>query len=426
MNILLIGGGGREHAMAWKMAQSAACGKLYIAPGNPGTALFGENVDLPLVDFNAVGAFVKAHAIDMVVVGPEEPLVRGIADYFAEDEGLKHVLFVGPGASGARLEGSKAFAKAFMHRHDIPTASYKSFNLETLQQGKKYLQGKPAPYVLKADGLAAGKGVIICQTLDEATATLDEMLGSGMFGEASATVVIEDFLEGIELSVFVITDGKSYCLLPSAKDYKRVGEEDTGPNTGGMGAISPVPFANKAFMEKVESRIIRPTIDGLRQEDIPFCGFIFFGLINVDGDPYVIEYNVRLGDPEAEAILPRINSDFVALLEAAARGSLADEKIDISQQHAATVVITSGGYPGNYQQGYLISHTTNVKNSLLFFAGMRADQEGLKTHGGRVLAVTSLGNTAAAARNATYESVRIIDFKGKYYRRDIGLDLLPQ
>lgn len=424
MNILILGGGGREHALAWKISASHKCDKLYIAPGNPGTGLCGENADIKISDFKSVGKFVLRHEIEMVVVGPEEPLVRGISDYFKSVEALRKVLFIGPGAAGARLEGSKDFAKAFMQRHQIPTASYRSFTAETLQQAKEYLQARPAPYVLKADGLAAGKGVIICHSLDEATRILEEMLCSQMFGQASATVVIEDFLEGKEVSVFVITDGKSYKILPSAKDYKRVGEEDTGPNTGGMGAISPVPFANKTFMEKVENRIIKPTIHGLVAEEIPYCGFIFFGLIEVGGEPFVIEYNVRLGDPEAEAILPRIESDFVALLEAAGKSELERVQLVISSKHAATVVLTSGGYPGNYENGYIIKNTGHTSGSTLFYAGVTSDAGSLKTNGGRVMAVTTLGETLSQALKTTYENVRVIDFKGKYYRRDIGNDLI--
>lgn len=424
MNILLIGNGGREHAMAWKMAQSPKCSKLFVAPGNPGTAMYGQNVPIKSNDIRAIADFALGNQIDLIVVGPEEPLVRGLADFFAEDEQLKHVLFVGPTAAGARLEGSKAFAKAFMKRHQIPTASYRSFTIETLEQGRNYLKDTAAPYVIKADGLAAGKGVVICNSLNEATSVLEEMLESHMFGQASATVVIEDFLDGIEVSVFAVTDGISYKLLPAAKDYKRVGEEDTGPNTGGMGAISPVPFADKQFMDKVETRIVKPTIKGLQAEGIPYCGFIFFGLINVDGDPYVIEYNVRLGDPETQAILPRLDSDFVSLLEAAARGSLADQSVQISPRHAATVVVTSGGYPGNYETGYPVAHLEKLTQSRVFLAGVQQQNDKLLTSGGRVLAVTSLADTPAAARKKAYEDVATIDFRGKYFRHDIGKDLM--
>jgi phosphoribosylamine---glycine ligase len=330
---------------------------------------------------------------------------------------------VGPGAAGAQLEGSKDFAKAFMKRHGIPTAGYRSFTLETLQEGLAWLQKLPAPYVLKADGLAAGKGVIICQSLSEATETFEEMLRSRMFGQASDTVVVEEFLQGTEVSVFVVTDGHTYKLLPEAKDYKRIGEDDTGPNTGGMGAISPVAFADKGFMKKVQDRIINPTIDGLRQEGIPYCGFIFFGLIEVDGEPYVIEYNTRLGDPETQAILPRLESDFVELLESAAKGNLAGCQVTISQQFAATIVLTSGGYPGDYEKGHPISHAGNVSDSLVFYAGVKGSAEGLATAGGRVIAVTSLGKTLPSALSLSYKNASIIDFRGKYYRRDIGRDV---
>lgn len=426
MNILLLGNGGREHALSWKLKQSPGCSRLFIAPGNAGTALLGENVALNMNDFNAVGAFARGHNIQMVIVGPEEPLVRGIADHFASDPELASITFIGPKAAGARLEGSKAFAKAFMKRHGIPTAPYRSFTLETMEQGKAYLQSLPAPYVLKADGLAAGKGVIICSSLQEATETLEEMLESQMFGEASATVVVEGFLSGREVSVFVITDGTSYKLLPEAKDYKRIGENDSGPNTGGMGAISPVPFANKAFMTKVEERIIIPTINGLASEEIPYCGFVFFGLIDVGGDPYVIEYNARLGDPEAEAILPRLKSDIVGLLEAAGNNTLQDFRVETDPRVAATVMLTSGGYPGNYEKGLPVKHTEQVRDSLLFFAGTTVDAGELKTSGGRVLAVTSLASDLPQALQMSYQNAHIVDFKGKYYRRDIGKDLLRE
>jgi phosphoribosylamine---glycine ligase len=424
MNILLLGNGGREHALAWKISQSAHCDKLYIAPGNAGTSIHGENIRLNINDHHAVGEFAKSYDIHMVVVGPEETLVHGIADYFHRRPDLTDILFVGPRAAGARLEGSKAFAKAFMQRHGIPTASYRSFSLETLEQGKSYLQSLPAPYVLKADGLAAGKGVIICESLDEAINTLEEMLESQMFGEASATVVVEDFLKGMELSVFVVTDGTSYKILPSAKDYKRIGEDDTGPNTGGMGAFSPVPFANEIFMRKVEDRVIKPTIDGLAKEGIPYCGFIFFGLIEVGGEPYVIEYNVRLGDPETQAIVPRVQSDLVELFEAAAKGTLGQQKLVLSNMNAATVVLVSGGYPGNYDKGYPITNIDQVSGSLVFYAGVSGEQNSLVTSGGRVLAITTLADKPSIALETSYKNARLIDFKGKYYRRDIGKDIL--
>jgi phosphoribosylamine---glycine ligase len=425
MNVLVLGSGGREHAMAWKISQSPLCNKLFIAPGNSGTALCGVNVSLKPNDFPGIREFVRQEAVDIIVVGPEEPLVRGIADFFRKDESLKDLLVIGPTSAGARLEGSKAFAKSFMMRHGIPTAAYRSFTRETLEEGKRFLQEMAAPYVLKADGLAAGKGVIICDSLDEARDTLEEMLCDELFGQASATVVVEAFLKGDEISVFALTDGDSHVLLPSAKDYKRIGEGNSGPNTGGMGAVSPVPFADHSFMEKVETRIIGPTIDGLKKEGIPYCGFIFFGLIKVEGDPYVIEYNVRLGDPEAEAILPRISSDFLELLVAAGRRELHRHRITISPEHAATVVLASGGYPGNYETGFPLLNLENVEKSLVFHAGIRKEGELLKTNGGRVLAITSLGGDLSRALQLSYESARTVDFRGKYCRFDIGKDLLP-
>jgi phosphoribosylamine---glycine ligase len=425
MNVLVLGSGGREHAMAWKISQSPLCNKLFIAPGNSGTALCGVNVSLKPKDFPGIREFVRQEAVDMLVVGPEEPLVRGIADFFRKDESLKDLLLIGPTSAGARLEGSKAFAKSFMMRHGIPTAAYRSFTRETLEEGKRFLQEMAAPYVLKADGLAAGKGVIICDSLDEARDTLEEMLCDELFGQASATVVVEAFLKGDEISVFALTDGDSHVLLPSAKDYKRIGEGNSGPNTGGMGAVSPVPFADHSFMEKVETRIIGPTIDGLKKEGIPYCGFIFFGLIKVEGDPYVIEYNVRLGDPEAEAILPRISSDFLELLVAAGRRELHRHRLTISPEHAATVVLASGGYPGNYETGFPLLNLEDVKKSLVFHAGIRKEGGLLKTNGGRVLAITSLGGDLSRALQLSYESARTVDFRGKYCRFDIGKDLLP-
>lgn len=425
MNVLVLGNGGREHAMAWKISQSPLCNKVFIAPGNSGTALCGVNVPLKPNDFPGIREFVREKAVDMVVVGPEEPLVRGITDFFRKDESLKDLLLIGPTSAGARLEGSKAFAKAFMMRHGIPTAAYRSFTRETLEEGKRFLQEMAAPYVLKADGLAAGKGVIICDSLNEAWDTLEEMLCDELFGQASATVVVEAFLKGDEISVFVLTDGDSHVLLPSAKDYKRIGEGNSGPNTGGMGAVSPVPFADPSFMEKVETRIIRPTINGLNKEGIPYCGLIFFGLIKVEGDPYVIEYNVRLGDPEAEAILPRISSDFLELLTAAGRRELHRHKVTISPEHAATVVLASGGYPGNYETGFPVLHLEKVEKSLVFHAGIRQEGEILKTNGGRVMAITSLAGDLSEALQLSYESARAVDFRGKYCRYDIGEDLLP-
>jgi len=423
MQILILGSGGREHALAWKISQSPRCSRLFIAPGNAGTSLVGENVDLSPGNFEAVEQFVLKHRVDMVVVGPEDPLVQGIGDYFAERPALQDVLLVGPRKAGAMLEGSKAFAKEFMRRHEIPTAAYRSFTRETVEQGKAFLTSLAAPYVLKADGLAAGKGVIICLSLEEAFATLEDMLLQDRFGQASATVVVEEFLHGIELSVFAITDGVSYRMLPSAKDYKRVGEKDTGPNTGGMGAVSPVPFAGKEFMDKVEKRIVNPTIEGLQMEGIPYCGFLFFGLMNVGGNPYVIEYNVRLGDPETEAIIPRIQSDFVSLLEAAAKGTLHEQTVEVSSAFATTVMLVSGGYPGEYEKGFMVTGLDKAEGSHLFFAGMKGDGMQPLTSGGRVLAITSLAPTLEEALRQTYHNASVVDFRGKYYRRDIGKDL---
>ncbi len=423
MTILLIGSGGREHTLAWKISQSNRCKKLYIAPGNAGTALHGQNVALDVLDFQATARFVKDHQVDMVVVGPEEALVKGLGDYFAAQPELKYVLFIGPGSAGARLEGSKAFAKEFMLRHQIPTARYRSFTKESLSEGKAFLAEFAAPYVLKADGLAAGKGVIICESLSEAQHTLEQMLVGEMFGKASQIVVIEEFLKGMELSVFAITDGIHFQLLPEAKDYKRIGEEDTGPNTGGMGAVSPVGFADKKFMQKVVQRIVVPTVEGLRKDQIPYTGFLFFGLMMVDGDPFVIEYNVRMGDPETEVVIPRLESDLVELLEAAGRGTLDQVQVKVAPHAAATVMLVSGGYPGAYQKGYEISNVEQCEGSLLFYAGVQQQNDQLLTSGGRVLAVTSLAPELDQALKKSYQNAGIIDFFGKYFRRDIGKDL---
>ncbi len=423
MKVLLIGSGGREHALAWKISQSHLCTGLYIAPGNAGTSIIGENVNLDPLHFKSVGDFCLENKINMVVVGPEEPLVKGIEDYFRSTEGLSNIMFIGPSADGAKLEGSKDFAKQFMQRHNIPTAAYRTFSRNTYDDGVEFLKTLKPPYVLKADGLAAGKGVIICNTLEEAKNNLHEMLEKERFGKASSRVVIEEFLEGIEISVFVITDGENYKILPSAKDYKRIGEGDTGPNTGGMGAVSPVPFADNDFMDKVENRIIAPTISGLKKENIRYCGFLFIGLMNVDGEPYVIEYNVRLGDPEAEAILPRIVSDFTLLLKCAAQNSLFDEELIICQEFATTVMLVSGGYPGNYEKGKIINGLNNVKGSNVFYAGMKQDGKNLVTNGGRVIAITSVESSMKEALNKCYKNAEIIDFSGKYYRNDIGKDL---
>lgn len=424
MNILLLGGGGREHAMAWKISLSPLCNKLFIAPGNAGTALCGENVAISPNDHKAIGRFAVEHAIDMVVVGPEEPLVKSLGDFFASRKELEDILFMGPGSAGAQLEGSKAFAKSFMQRHNIPTAAYKAFTCDTLKDGLAFIDSLMPPYVLKADGLAAGKGVVICSTKEEAESTLNDMLCGAMFGEASRTVVIEEFLKGREMSVFVATDGNTYRILPAAKDYKRVGEKDTGANTGGMGSISPVPFASHQLMNRIEQRIILPTIDGLKSEGIPYCGFIFFGLMVVGQEPYVIEYNVRLGDPEAEAILSRVDSDFAELIQLCCQGRLHEYTLKLSARYAVSVMLTSGGYPDEFDKGFEIFHTERASACRLFYAGVKEKDGKLLTNGGRVIAVTSVAATLEDAMALAYDNARIIDFKGKYYRRDIGKDLL--
>ena len=421
LNILLLGSGGRESALAWKISQSPRTARLFIAPGNGGTEAYGKNVALSPLDFDAVKAFVADHNIDMIVVGNEDPLVAGIYDYFAADP----VLVVGPSKAGAALEGSKDFAKQFMVRHNIPTARYESFTADSLEDGYRFLETLQAPYVLKADGLAAGKGVLIINDLDEAKKALAEMLG-GMFGASSATVVIEEFLCGIECSVFVLTDGEGgYRILPVAKDYKRIGEGDTGLNTGGMGAVSPVPFADKVFMDKVEQRIVLPTIKGLKEEGIVYRGFIFLGLINVGGEPMVIEYNVRMGDPETEVVMPRIASDIVDLLEGAAKGDLAEIPAEQDPRTAVTVMAVSGGYPGSYAKGLEITGELAPAESILFHAGTRRDADGrLLTSGGRVIAATSYGENIADALAKSYKAVEALDYEGKYFRRDIGQDLM--
>ena len=422
MNILLLGSGGRESALAWKIKQSDLTDSLFIAPGNGGTGAYGTNVALSPLDFEAVDRFVADNGIDMIVVGNEDPLVAGITDFFAERR--PELLVVGPSKEGARLEGSKDFAKHFMQKHGIPTAAYRSFTADTLKEGCEFLATLRAPYVPKADGLAAGKGVLIIDSLEEAQRALGEMLG-GMFGKSSATVVIEEFLSGIECSVFVLTDGNGgYRVLPVAKDYKRIGEGDTGPNTGGMGAISPVPFADDEFMAKVRERIIEPTVKGLMADGIKYRGFIFLGLINVGGEPMVIEYNVRMGDPETEAVMLRIDSDLVELMKAAAEGNLADKELRESPLTAATVMVVSGGYPGSYPKGKVISGLDKVTDSLLFHAGTKREDDITVTSGGRVIAVSSLGRDMADALAKSFASVEKIDFEGKYFRRDIGRDLM--
>lgn len=423
LNVLLLGSGGREHAFAWKIAQSQAVAKLFIAPGNAGTARCGTNVDINLSNFAAVKQFVLTNHINLVVVGPEEPLVKGIVDFFREDDAICNIPVIGPSAAGARLEGSKDFAKAFMQRHGIPTAAYRSFTKANVEEGYAFLETLKAPYVLKADGLAAGKGVLILDSLDEAKEQLREML-DGKFGGAGNTVVIEEFLSGIECSVFVATDGRSFKILPEAKDYKRIGEGDTGPNTGGMGAVSPVPFADEAFMAQVVDTVVRPTVEGLREEKIDYKGFIFIGLMNVGGKPYVIEYNVRMGDPETEAVLPRITSDLIEMFEGIAYGELDKYELTVSPLTAATVVCVSGGYPGSYEKGMPVTGLDQPTDSLIFHAGTATQGKQTVTSGGRVLAVTSLGEGIAQAVGVSLETIRGIDYAGKYFRADIGQDLM--
>jgi phosphoribosylamine--glycine ligase len=424
MNILIIGNGGREHALAWKIRQSPRCSKLFVAPGNPGTAQVAENVPIATDDFSSLGEFCIAQSISLLVVGPEAPLVKGIRDYFEQDSKLQHILIVGPGKVGAQLEGSKDFSKQFMVRNGIPTAKARTFMAAELDQAMDYISTCKPPIVLKADGLAAGKGVIISLSQTEAKAVIKDMLVNKKFGEASAKVLIEEFLNGIEVSVFVLTDGKDYVILPEAKDYKRIGDGDTGPNTGGMGAVSPVVFATPAFMKRVEDEVVKPTIAGLQKDGIDYKGFIFVGIMNVGGTPYVIEYNARMGDPETQAVMPRIKSDLVDLLEAVGKGALQGKTIEIDPDHAVTIALVSGGYPGDYEKGKAIGGLGNYEPTLVFHAGTKQQQDKVVTEGGRVLAVSGKGSSLEDARAKAYAVADQIQWDGLYFRKDIGQDLL--
>ncbi|MCC8087802.1 MAG: phosphoribosylamine--glycine ligase [Rikenellaceae bacterium] len=423
VNVLLLGSGGRENAFAWKIAQSERLAKLFIAPGNAGTKSCGTNVEMNPTDFAILKQFVISNNINLVVVGPEDPLVKGIYDYFMDDNDIMNIPVIGPSALGAKLEGSKDFAKNFMIKHGIPTAQYKTFTKDNIEEGYTFIDSLSAPYVLKADGLAAGKGVVILDSAQEAKQELSDML-SGKFGAASSKVVIEEYLSGIEVSVFVATDGKSYKILPEAKDYKRIGEGDTGLNTGGMGAVSPVPFCDEEFMEKVRKSIVEPTIEGLKTDEITYKGFIFIGLMNCDGEPKVIEYNVRMGDPETEVVIPRIKSDIIDLFEGIAFGSLKSRELEISEETAATVVCVSEGYPGDYRKGFAIEGLDQETDSIIFHAGTTTEGKNVITSGGRVLAVTSFGKSVGEAVNKSFKTIDNIDYKGKYYRKDIGKDLI--
>jgi phosphoribosylamine--glycine ligase len=423
MNILILGGGGREHTIAWKLKQSKKLGKLFVAPGNAGTAALATNLEIGVNDFDAIGKAVLANGIQMVVVGPEDPLVNGVHDYFLEHPKLKHIPVIGPQKAAAALEGSKDFAKEFMMRHNIPTAAYKSFTAADLEQGFRFLESLDPPYVLKADGLAAGKGVVILNDLEQAKDELQQMLVGAKFGNASATVVIEEFLSGIELSVFVLTDGTNYKILPTAKDYKRIGEGDTGLNTGGMGAISPVPFADKVFMDKVHQQVVKPTVEGLKKDQLPYKGFIFIGLIKVGNDPKVIEYNVRLGDPETEVVLPRLQNDLLSVFEAVANGTLDQIDLEMDKRTAVTVMTVAGGYPEAYEKGKEITGHDRMVNSLVFHAGTVLKDGKVLTNGGRVMAITSFGDNFREALEISYQNLGKLHFEGMYYRKDLGFDL---
>jgi phosphoribosylamine--glycine ligase len=423
MTILLLGSGGREHALAWKILQSTKCSKLFVAPGNAGTETIAKNINISPTDFAAIKNFANQEKIDMVVVGPEDPLVAGIYDFFKNDESLKHIPVIGPSKIGAQLEGSKEFAKEFLVKNNIPTAAYGSFTKETLEKGQRFLETLEPPYVLKADGLAAGKGVLIIQDLEEAKTELANMLVGEKFGQASSKVVIEEFLDGIELSCFVLTDGKNYKMLPTAKDYKRIGEGDTGLNTGGMGAVSPVPFADSVLLEKIESRIVKPTISGLQKDGIEYKGFIFIGLINVKNEPMVIEYNVRMGDPETEVVIPRLKSDLVELFLAVANEKLDQATLEIDPRSATTIMVVSGGYPEDYEKGKVISGIESVSDSIVFHAGTKMIDGQIVTNGGRVLAVTSYGDNFKEAIQKSYQNIEKLDFDKMYFRKDIGFDL---
>ncbi len=426
MNILLIGSGGREHAIAWKLKQSRHCDRLFVAPGNAGTSVIAENADISVNDFSAIKDFCLSNDIGMLVVGPEEPLVKGVVDFFNRDEGLKHIPVIGPSAYGAQLEGSKAFSKAFMQRHHIPTASYREFDENNFAEGIGYLKAHSLPVVLKADGLAAGKGVIIAQTHEEALSEFEQMIKQSKFGEASRKVVVEEFLSGIEVSVFVLTDGKDYKIIGHAKDYKRIGEGDKGPNTGGMGAVTPVPFCNEAFMKKVEERIIQPTINGLKEEKIDYKGFVFVGLIKVNEEPYVIEYNCRMGDPETEVVMPRLKNDLVELFTLTSQQRIAEAVIEYDERSIATIVAVSKGYPDAYEKGFVIEHSEDDfgDDTIVFHAGTRKQHDAITTNGGRVLAITSYGDTISSAVDRSKQVLKKVNFDGMYYRSDIGYEFI--